>query len=146
MGKNLGKEFENEINKLCEYVNATGGFATKLSAERLYNGTYIAGEPFDYIILTDTYKACFDAKYIAEGDTWKILKKDIMQANNLAKCKHAGLNAFFLLYFKDNGLLEIDIDKVVEALKTRKHIKAYECRESELKKWIEGRKRWLLDE
>ena len=78
MGRNLGKAFEKQINKVCDYINSIGGFASKLSPERLYDGTYIKGEAFDYIVLMKEYKACFDAKYVSVT-VWRMQPKDIRQ-------------------------------------------------------------------
>lgn len=136
MGKNLGKAFEYQINKVCNYINSIGGFATKLSAQRLYDGTYIKGEAFDYIILMKNYKACFDAKYVS-GDVWRMQPKDIRQVNELKKCKNAGCNAYFLICFENKEVRMIDVDIVIEYLKqNRKSIKKYGLEEWDLIKYI----------
>lgn len=116
MGKNLGKAFEKQINKVCHYINSIGGFASKLSPERLYDGTYIKGEAFDYIVLMKEYKACFDAKYIS-GTVWRMQQKDIKQCNNLKKCKNAGLQAYFLICFESGDVRQIDVDTAIDTLK-----------------------------
>ncbi len=47
-------------------------------------------------------------------------KKDIVQANNLKKCKNCGINAYFLIFFEDKEVKQIDIDDVIEVLKSGK--------------------------
>ena len=42
-----GYIFENQIKKVCDYVESIGGHAHKNYPERLQDGTYIKGEPFD---------------------------------------------------------------------------------------------------
>lgn len=117
--QNQGKNFERQLNKVCTYINSTGGFAHKLAPERNFDGIYLRGEPFDYIILMEKYKACFDAKNI-KGNTWRILEKDIVQANNLKRCKNVGLKAYFLICFSGNDVREIDVDIVIGMLKKNK--------------------------
>ncbi len=114
-----GKSFERQINKVCEYINNIGGFAHKLCAERTIQGTFIKGEPFDYIILTKDYKAVFDAKE-AETGTYHIVKKDIKQINELKKCKNAGCNAYLLICFEGQDVRMIDVDVVIKLLKNNK--------------------------
>lgn len=119
-----GYKFEHQIQKVLDYVNNVGGHAHKNHAERLQDGTYIKGEPFDYEVFLENYKAVFDAKECAT-DTWHMLKKDIVQAENLKHCKNAGIDAYFLIYFKDIGVLEIDIDKVIKVLEQGKKSISY---------------------
>lgn len=110
-----GYQFENQINKVLDYVNSIGGHAHKNHPERTVDGTYIRGESFDYEVFLKDYKAVFDAKECAT-DTWHMQKKDIVQAENLKHCKNVGLDAYFLIYFKNQGIYQIDIDKVVDIL------------------------------
>lgn len=110
-----GYQFENQIKKVCEYINSIGGFAHKLCAERTIQGTFIKGEPFDYIVLTKNYKAVFDAKEV-KTDKWHMKDKDIRQCNELKKCKNAGIKAYFLIY-SDGVVRMIDVDTVIETLK-----------------------------
>lgn len=114
-----GKFFENQINKVCEYINKTGGFAHKLCPERSFKGNYIKGEPFDYIIITNEYKAAFDAKE-CNTNTWRIYDKDIRQCNELKKCKNAGFKAYFLVCYEKKDVKQIDVDIVIETLKNNK--------------------------
>lgn len=116
MGRNLGKAFEKQINKVCDYINSIGGFASKLSPERLYDGTYIKGEAFDYIVLMKEYKACFDAKYVS-GTVWRMQPKDIRQCDEMKKCKNAGLKAYFLICFEEHDVRMIDVDTAIDSLK-----------------------------
>lgn len=46
--------------------------------------------------------------------------KDIKQAENLKHCKNAGLEAYFLIYFENKEVKQIDIEDVIEVLKTNK--------------------------
>lgn len=114
-----GYQFENKIKKVCEYVEAIGGHAHKNHAERLQDGTYIKGEPFDYEIFLPNYKAVFDAKEV-KGDVWNLKDKDVKQAENLKHCKNVGLNAYFLILFNQKELLEIDVDDVIKELQKGK--------------------------
>lgn len=114
-----GKYFEKQIEKVIEYVEKMGGHGHKNHAERLQNGTYIQGEPFDYEIFLKNYKCVFDAKECI-SDTWHIVSKDIKQCNELKKCKNAGLNAYFLICFNQNDVKQLDVDIVIEYLKNNK--------------------------
>ncbi len=114
-----GYKFEQQIQKVLDYVNSIGGHAHKNHPERTVDGTYIKGEVFDYEVFLPHYKACFDAKEV-ETDTWRMQQKDIIQAENLKHCKNAGISAYFLIYFKSKGVLQIDVDKVIEILKKGK--------------------------
>lgn len=115
MGRNLGKAFEKQINKVCDYINSIGGFASKLSPERLYDGTYIKGEAFDYIVLMKEYKACFDAKYVS-GRVWRMQPKDIRQCDAMKKCKNSGLKAYFLICFEGHDVRMVDVDIAIKTL------------------------------
>ena len=117
MGRNLGKAFEKQINKVCDYINSIGGFAIKLSPQRLYDGTYIKGEAFDYIVLMKEYKACFDAKYVS-GTVWHMVDKDIKQCDEMKKCKNAGLKAYFLICFEGSDVRMIDVDTAIATLRS----------------------------
>lgn len=110
-----GYIFENQIKKVCDYVEAIGGHAHKNHAERLQDGTYIKGEPFDYEIFLPNYKAVFDAKEV-KTDKWHMVDKDIRQCNELKKCKNAGFEAYFLIC--SQGIVRmIDVDIAIETLK-----------------------------
>lgn len=120
-----GRSFEKQIEKVIGYIEKIGFHGHKNYAERLFDGTYLRGEPFDYEIFYKDYYAVFDAKEV-EGDTWHIVKKDIMQANNLKKCKNAGLQAYFLICFDKKDVRQLDVDIVIDNLKNnKKSIKKY---------------------
>lgn len=114
-----GFQFENQIKKVCEYVEAIGGHAHKNHAERLQDGTYIKGEPFDYEIFLPNYKAVFDAKE-CETRQWHMVDKDIKQCDEMKKCKNAGLKAYFLICFERHDVRMIDVDVVIEYLMQNK--------------------------
>ena len=127
-----GFEFENQLEKVCKYVEAIGGHAHKNHPERLQDGTYIKGEPFDYEIFIPNRHDCFDAKQ-CKTNTWKIVEKDIKQANELKKCKNAGLNAYFLICFENKDVRAIDVDDVIKVLKqNKKSIKNINLKEWDL--------------
>ena len=111
-----GYIFENQIQKVCDYVEAIGGHAHKNHPERLQDGTYIKGEPFDYEIFLPEYKAVFDAKE-CKTRKWRMVEKDIRQCNEMKKCKNAGLKAYFLICFEDGDVRMIDVDTAIETLK-----------------------------
>lgn len=119
-----GYIFENQIKKVCDYVEAIGGHAHKNHAERLQDGTYIKGEPFDYEIFLPNYKAVFDAKECKDRE-WRMVDKDIRQCNELKKCKNAGFKAYFLICFEGHDVRMIDVDEAIRVLRNgRKTIKA----------------------
>lgn len=111
-----GFVFENQIQKVCDYIETIGGHAHKNYAERLQDGTYIKGEPFDYEIFLPNYKAVFDAKE-CKTRKWHMVDKDIKQCDELKKCKNAGLKAYFLICFEGHDVRMIDVDTVIETLK-----------------------------
>lgn len=114
-----GNQFENQIQKVCDYVEAIGGHAHKNHPERTVDGIYKKGEPFDYEIFLPNRHDCFDAKQ-CDTDTWHVVKKDIRQVNELKKCKNAGCNAYFLICFENKDVRMIDVDTVIEYLKQNK--------------------------
>lgn len=61
----------------------------------------------------------FDAKE-CKGSIWYMKPKDIKQAENLKHCKNVGLDAYFLIYFENNEVKQIDVDTIIEVLKTGK--------------------------
>ena len=107
----------------------------------------LVGESFDYEVFLPGRHDCFDAKQ-CKTNTWKIVEKDIKQANELKKCKNAGLNAYFLICFENKDVRMIDVDKAIEILKQNKksikniNLKKWDLLE-ELKKY---RKRGRIDE
>ena len=108
--------FEIQVKKVCEYVEAIGGHAHTNHAERLQDGTYIKGEPFDYEIFLPNYKAVFDAKE-CKTNKWHMVDKDIRQCDEMKKCKNAGLKAYFLICFEGHDVRMIDVDTAIEILK-----------------------------
>lgn len=132
-----GNKFEAEIKKVLDWVNASGGHAHKNNPNRTIDGIFVSGEPFDFEIFYKNYHACFDAKEI-KGDTWHLLKKDIVQAENLKHCKNNGLRAFFLI-FNNNKVKQLDVDSVVEHLKqNKKSLKLDNLPEWDFLKYIGG--------
>ena len=114
-----GRKFEKQIEKVLDYINSIGGHAHKNYAKRLEDGTYLQGEPFDYEAFVKNYHCVFDAKE-CQGPIWYMKDKDIKQAENLKHCKNAGLNAYFLIYFENKEVRQIDIDNVIDVLKIGK--------------------------
>ncbi len=112
-----GYQFENQIKKVCDYVEAIGGHAHKNHPERLQDGTYIKGEPFDYEIFLPNYKAVFDAKE-CKTKKWHMVDKDIRQCDEMKKCKNAGLKAYFLICFEGKRVRMIDVDTAIATLKS----------------------------
>lgn len=94
-----GNNFEYEIDKLIEYLNNNGlAFGWKNHANRLHNGKYISGEPFDYNIVSENYSCFFDAKE-TKSNKWIMQPKDIKQYENLKRLYSYGFDTFFLIYF-----------------------------------------------
>lgn len=108
--------FENQIKKVCDYVEAIGGHAHKNHPERTIDGTYIKGEPFDYEIFLPNYKAVFDAKE-CKTKKWHMVDKDIRQCDEMKKCKNAGLKAYFLICFEGKRVRMVDVDTAIATLK-----------------------------
>ena len=50
--KGKGKYLEGQIDKLIDTVIRSGFWGQKNHPQRLYDGTYVKGEPFDYYIFT----------------------------------------------------------------------------------------------
>ena len=111
-----GHDFEKQVEKVCEYVEKIGGHAHKNHPARTADGTYLKGEPFDYEVFLPNCHHVFDAKKCAT-DIWHMQKKDIVQANNLYKCGNAGLEAYFLICFKNKEVKQININDIVKILK-----------------------------
>lgn len=124
----MNNYLESQIDKLVSQINDKKlGFAWKNHPNRTHGGSYLEGEPFDYCILTKKYKVCFDAKE-TDKSTWAICKKDIVQAKNLYLASLSGIECFFLIYFiTQKKLVRIKIDKFLEILAERKHIKMNDC-------------------
>ena len=130
-----GHVFESEIKKVMDYIINLGYHAHKNHPERTVSGKYLEGEPFDWEVFTPKYRAVFDAKECA-SDTWHMQEKDLRQANNLKKCRNAGLEAYFLINFSGK-VKQLNIDKVIEVMSyNRKSFKIDECVDWELMKVI----------
>ena len=112
-----GYQFENKIKQVCDYIEEIGGHAHKNHAERLQDGTYIKGEPFDYEIFLPNYKAVFDAKE-CKTRQWHMVDKDIRQCDEMKKCKNAGLKAYFLICFEGHDVRMIDVDTAIATLRS----------------------------
>ena len=122
---------ENNIDHIIEYIIKNKlGFGWKNHPNRTNQGTYLSGEPFDYIIIKDNQIYCFDCKETGLKH-WAIKKKDIQQAINLKKIsltKH-GVICGFLIYWKEikqTTFLEINVFE--EIIKERKHVKFEDCK------------------
>ncbi len=111
-----GFQFEEQIQKVCDYVEAIGGHAHKNHPERTVDGIYKKGEPFDYEVFLPNYKAVFDAKE-CKTRKWHMVDKDIRQCDEMKKCKNAGLKAYFLICFEGHDVRMIDVDTAIETLK-----------------------------
>lgn len=124
----MNNYLESQINKLVSQINDKKlGFGWKNHPNRTHDATYLQGEPFDYCILTKKVKICFDAKETDKA-VWNIAKKDIVQAKNLYLASLSGVECFFLIYFiTQKKLVRIKIDKFLEILAERKHIKITDC-------------------
>ena len=114
-----GKYLEKEIDKLINTVIARGYWGQKNHPNRLFDGTYLEGEPFDYYIMTDRVKWAFDTKECA-GTSFPIKKKEITQTNNLLLVQRCGFEAFFLVLF-GQSLVRFDVNQVVDALEHGRH-------------------------
>lgn len=125
-----GRSFEKQIEKVIEYIESLGFHGHKNYPKRLEDGTYIEGESFDFEVFLPGRHDCFDAKQ-CKTNTWKIVEKDIKQANELKKCKNAGCNAYFLICFENKDVRMIDVDDVIDILKQNKK----SIKNVDLKKW-----------
>lgn len=116
-----GKQLEKQIDQLINYIDSLGYHGHKNHPKRLNNGQYIEGEPFDYEIFLPKYKCCFDAKE-CNFDRWSLDNAKPHQIDYLKKCKNAGLDSFFLVYFfKAKKLIKFDVDLIIECLKNNVH-------------------------
>lgn len=107
-----GNKFEAQINKVIEYVLSQGYEAHKNYAYRTVAGTYLKGEPFDYEILIKGLWICFDAKE-CNGGKWYLSNAKPEQIYHLLRCKNAGIDAFFYVYFVDEKkLIKFDVEYI----------------------------------
>ena len=111
-----GAEFENELNRLSNYLNSIGVHMHKNHAKRTISGIYLEGEPFDYEIIINGVIHCFDAKECAAG-TWNLSNAKLSQLNNLLVCQNNGAQAYFLVWFKKkNKIIRFNADVVKNAI------------------------------
>jgi penicillin-binding protein-related factor A (putative recombinase) len=125
---NMNNYLETQINNLIEHIiNNQLGFGWKNHPNRNFQGVYISGEPFDYVIFTKNKKLVFDAKQ-TKKDVLHLKSKDIKQIINLMKCYNSQVEAFLLIYFiNDNKLMRCDVKNILNILSNRKHIKQSDC-------------------
>ena len=109
-----GFSLEHQVQKLCDAVNNQGGFAQKNHPHRTVDGLYLEGEGFDWLFLTDWYKAAFDTKECTVK-YWNLSNAKLKQVAALKRCKNTGLDAFFLVYFyPSKKLVKFDVDLVMQ--------------------------------
>jgi penicillin-binding protein-related factor A (putative recombinase) len=131
-----GKYLEKQIEKLINTVITRGYWGQKNHPNRLFDGTYLEGEPFDYYIMTNKIKWAFDTKECA-GTSFPIKKKEITQTNNMLHVQRCGFEAFFLVLFGRN-LVRFDVNQVVDALEHgRKSLKPEEGKEFDYRRVLE---------
>ncbi|MFX1499402.1 MAG: Holliday junction resolvase RecU [Promethearchaeota archaeon] len=129
----MKNDFEHQVNKLIEILNKKDDIiGWKNEPRRDHSGKYLksGGEKFDYIIFSKKNILCFDCK-MTSTDKWKVVEKDIRQANNLIKIHNLGyfdIKCFFLIYFfTEKKYYYIDILNFVKVIETRKYISKYDC-------------------
>ena len=132
---------EYQIDSFVKRFNSQKkGLAWKNHPNRLHDGKYVAGEPFDYIFITKHKTFCFDAKQTIQ-DHWQVKQKDIKQAKNLLVLENIGIDAFFLIYFfKFKNYRKLKASKFFEInKKTIKFEKMEEFKfDAEVKKCLEN--------
>ena len=74
-------------------------FWTKMNERRLHDGTYVQGEPFDYIVIREGTTYCFDAKEASSKDILYASNIPAHQFNDMLKAENNGAKVFFLIYF-----------------------------------------------
>lgn len=118
-----GKYLESQIDRILSVAVSLGYHGHKNHPQRLFDGQYISGEPYDYDLFLPGYYAAFDAKECG-GESWAIRDKDIRQAENLLGCEHAGMDAFFLILFdartKKPKLRRVPVKTVIGILQAGK--------------------------
>ena len=130
-----GTGFENELNKLAEYLNLQGVHMHKNNALRSFKGAYLEGEPFDYEVIANGRFHCFDAKECA-GKRWNLHNAKPTQVYHLLNCVHNGAEAYFLVKFKlTNNIIRFDVDLVQQALNNGK--KSLTEKDGVIWKWTE---------
>lgn len=130
-----GFEFENELNRVCKYLNSIGIHMHKNHARRTVNGVYLEGEPFDYEVIADGVIHCFDAKECA-AKSWSLKNAKLNQLNNLLVCQKNGAQAYFLVWFThENKIIRFDVDVIKQALANGK--KSLRPEEGKIWQWTE---------
>lgn len=130
---------EYNMNHIVKYLNKSGkGFGWKNHPNRNYDGVYINGEVFDYVIFKETSVYLFDCKE-TNLDRWVIKEKDVKQAINLKQLAKLNISydCFFLIYFKHMSLIrKLSIDKFCKILMNKKYVLFSECEKFELESFI----------
>lgn len=111
-----GYIFEQNLSKVAKYLDSIGIHMHKNHANRLQNGTFVEGEPYDYDVITHGHFHCFDAKE-CQSARWNLSNAKPQQVNNLLKCQRNGAEAYFLVYFvPENHIVRFNADFVKQAL------------------------------
>lgn len=106
-----GAHLEQEIDRVLKYLDAQGIHGHKNHAKRTQDGTYIAGEPFDFEVFSPSRVWTFDAKE-CEADAWPLSKAKLSQVNNLVRT-----GGFFLVWFvRLRKLIRFDATVIKEKL------------------------------
>lgn len=138
----MKNDFENMIDKkIIEVINKRNdclGF--KNHPARTNAGIYIKGqgEKFDYTVFTPKGTFCFDAKMSEVDDRWKVLPKDVRQANNMVKVHNSKQGiCFFIIYFsKKKTYRIIFIEDFINIISIKKYILFDECKQIKLEELI----------
>ena len=133
-----GFEFENELNRVGEYLASIGIHMHKNHARRAINGKFLEGEPFDYEVISHGHFHCFDAKECS-SKSWSLKNAKLNQINSLCMCQNNGAEAYFLVWFKlSNKIIRFDVQKVKDALSNGQ--KSLSPDEGEVWEWTELQK------
>jgi penicillin-binding protein-related factor A (putative recombinase) len=129
-----GQYLESQLNGIIKILRDYGIFGQKSHSKRMANGTYLQGEPFDYLILARGKMICFDAKE-CHGDRWNLkTNAKLSQVENLLLCKANGADSFFLVLFVPQyKLVKFDVEMVRDAVIRGQ--KSFTSREGELWQW-----------
>ena len=114
-----GHEFEIQLGRLKDYLNSVGVHMHKNYPRRALDGTFIEGEPFDYIVISHGKVHCFDAKE-CEGRRWSLKNAKFEQVRALLTCERNGAEAYFLVLFKPDKVIRFDATTVCDALQAGK--------------------------
>lgn len=110
-----GHEFETWLGRLQNYLLSIGVHMHKNYPRRSIDGTFISGEPFDYLAIRDGETHCFDAKE-CEGKRWSLKNAKFEQVDALCRCAKNGAQAYFLVLFKPDRIVRFDAEQVKAAL------------------------------